>query len=954
MESHGQLVRVAPTQHYHYHLVFSNKTESDAYCISIWQTLTARGVTVWQQKKNIPKDSDNWFNEWYPSANASIKIVCFLTVAYLKSIFCMKEFSIAQAKGKLLVVACEPLAQIRAVDSSAYPHASNALAYLEGGGQVIFADSDDVVDEIIKFIPREEQAAPEPGPAPAGATAWPAELAELVSIPSFAACLAGLGVTSLAEFAENVDLEEGHGTMLQQVVTDLPKQPKKARLQRNRAQLALADLILRLRLFEEFQANDTGLLTRVDCERIPVERMQAKVGGPVGDQFDTMDTDKDGHVSFAELYMHVVVSEGEAVPPEEPRPSAVELQAQEAQRAAGSSVPPVLEHHPFVRGCGCKAQADAFMQTLGIDCRHLDSAYDKCYCDQCYPQEAPDTIDNKGPTSYVVPRGWVRFGLNLSGTDKLPPGDDIARVFDEWSVSFHGLKSDRLRSVLESGELKKSGDLLPDGSKLRCRFRNRAQPEPMFYTSPTVRYAGLKFYAEPQTFGDGMAAQIVLQCRQKPHSFFTQSETMGFAQKWPGHRERQFLHTPADTLEWISDQNTDMIGFKTLVPYGLLIRTFRLGDEVWAEGRSYYSPIDSAAWKRMEEDAASSRHAVEPEPEPDLGLAEPSGPTTLSVGSVKATPHGGGGVAGGGQGAATAAQAAKRKKAEPSAEQLHQIGQRLVAAVSRGRLDDIRALLDQGAPVAFTDGRGDDALHHAAMAGRNDVIDLLVSRGADVNTRNDYDRTPLILAAWKGHVSTCSHLLSLGADPTLKNKAGATALDEAKRYGQAECVAVLQAPVFTIYSVIGDNKHKGTPVVEEAMRGLEAQAAAQGVSNWWPTTRKSLEAQLAILHSQGRFGQKEYEGDKVGVRFWNLTQAPIRCQAASPDGELFQGSALDVSGSDERSQPKTRAAMSYPGHSWKIFVRRHSGSEKEIGEHFVVPENAQHVFVCGYNTQVEM
>ena len=78
------------------------------------------------------------FNEWYPSAAKSIKIVCFLTAAYLKSPYCMKEFGIAQAMDKLLVVACEPIRDITAVDPSKYPHASNALAYLLGGGQVIF------------------------------------------------------------------------------------------------------------------------------------------------------------------------------------------------------------------------------------------------------------------------------------------------------------------------------------------------------------------------------------------------------------------------------------------------------------------------------------------------------------------------------------------------------------------------------------------------------------------------------------------------------------------------------------------------------------------------------------------------------------------------------------------------------------------------------------------------
>ena len=114
------------------------------------------------------------FNEWYPSAAKSVKIVCFLTTAYLKSPYCMKEFGIAQAMDKLPVVACEPIRDITAVDPSQYPHASNALAYLEGGGQVIFHDKDDVVAEIMKFIPRQAAAAAEPEPEPAFAAASPA------------------------------------------------------------------------------------------------------------------------------------------------------------------------------------------------------------------------------------------------------------------------------------------------------------------------------------------------------------------------------------------------------------------------------------------------------------------------------------------------------------------------------------------------------------------------------------------------------------------------------------------------------------------------------------------------------------------------------------------------------------------------------------------------------------
>jgi hypothetical protein len=54
-------------------------------------------------------------------------------------------------------------------------------------------------------------------------------------------------------------------------------------------------------------------------------------------------------------------------------------------------------------------------------------------------------------------------------------------------------------SVLQTQELKKPGDKLIDGTTLgstKCAGRT----DSVFYTSPTIKYAGLKFYAEPQPF----------------------------------------------------------------------------------------------------------------------------------------------------------------------------------------------------------------------------------------------------------------------------------------------------------------------------------------------------------------------------------------------------------------------------------------------------------------------
>ena len=105
----------------------------------------------------------------------------------------MKEFGIALAANKLLVVACEPIAMITAVDAGEYPHASNALAYLMGGGQVIFHDADDVVKEILNFLPPADAAVMAPvdplGNVPSSPSARPAGGDASPAAPSLVAFL---------------------------------------------------------------------------------------------------------------------------------------------------------------------------------------------------------------------------------------------------------------------------------------------------------------------------------------------------------------------------------------------------------------------------------------------------------------------------------------------------------------------------------------------------------------------------------------------------------------------------------------------------------------------------------------------------------------------------------------------------------------------------------------------
>jgi hypothetical protein len=144
--------------------------------------------------------------------------------------------------------------------------------------------------------------------------------------------------------------------------------------------------------------------------------------------------------------------------------------------------------------CDLEQSARTYVRTLGIHEAYFDERFDCCFCERCYPAALPDTIANEGPTGYVVPRGWFRVGLAL------PPRAKALDIFNRWSASFHGVKDPLvLQSILECGRLMKPGDKLMNGTTLRSTKCAGRQDEVM-YTSPTIQYAGMKFYARPQPF----------------------------------------------------------------------------------------------------------------------------------------------------------------------------------------------------------------------------------------------------------------------------------------------------------------------------------------------------------------------------------------------------------------------------------------------------------------------
>lgn len=105
-------------------------------------------------------------------------------------------------------------------------------------------------------------------------------------------------------------------------------------------------------------------------------------------------------------------------------------------------------------------------------------------------------------------------------------------------------------------------------------------------------------------------------------------------------------------------------------------------------------------------------------------------------------------------------------------EQVLALARRMLDDAREGRGDALLPLLDQGAPVAMRDSRGNTLLMLAAYHGHADLVRELAARGADVDQLNDREQSPLAGAVFKGYDDVVSALLDAGADPDAGTPSG--------------------------------------------------------------------------------------------------------------------------------------------------------------------------------------
>jgi ankyrin repeat protein len=120
----------------------------------------------------------------------------------------------------------------------------------------------------------------------------------------------------------------------------------------------------------------------------------------------------------------------------------------------------------------------------------------------------------------------------------------------------------------------------------------------------------------------------------------------------------------------------------------------------------------------------------------------------------------------------------------------------LSEAITFGRVDVVRALIQAGAKTDLVERTGVNLLHWATITNRAEVIPDLARSGVDINAIDGAGFTPLMYAATIdfGDTATLSALLASGADRTIKNESGRTPLQQAQHLGHRNLARVLAQP----------------------------------------------------------------------------------------------------------------------------------------------------------------
>ncbi|MBG9734998.1 ankyrin repeat domain-containing protein [Paenibacillus alvei] len=119
------------------------------------------------------------------------------------------------------------------------------------------------------------------------------------------------------------------------------------------------------------------------------------------------------------------------------------------------------------------------------------------------------------------------------------------------------------------------------------------------------------------------------------------------------------------------------------------------------------------------------------------------------------------------------------------------MNQKLIFSAEEGDTDNVLKLLQDGADINATDGRGRTAVVAATYNNKADTVKALIQKGADINIRDANLNNVLLYAGAEGLLEIVKLAIDAGADPKLTNRFGGIALIPASERGHVEVVQEL-------------------------------------------------------------------------------------------------------------------------------------------------------------------
>lgn len=149
----------------------------------------------------------------------------------------------------------------------------------------------------------------------------------------------------------------------------------------------------------------------------------------------------------------------------------------------------------------------------------------------------------------------------------------------------------------------------------------------------------------------------------------------------------------------------------------------------------------------------------------------------------------------------------------------------LMEAVTRGRADLVRILINKGADVNGNI-QGFTPILVAAQEGQTEIVQILINGNADLNAKNPDGLSPLMAATRDGHLDVVKSLIGNGADINATTNQGSNALTFAQHFGQQEVADYIQNKMLENYW--GDPKRKQEMDDEFARMKKEAEDLLNG------------------------------------------------------------------------------------------------------------------------------